>query len=180
MLKIAKGARGIEVADNGLLRRRARQTISEWVARYREQGVEGLEIRTGQGRKPVEKLNCYIIFRRPLNSPVPRIPFIPLRWCPRWQSETIENSADCLGRVNGLNNAHSMDIGTIGRARAGGEHCARLNVLSCPAAETEVERSVPGKVAVQIQSSNRPLKWWHGRIGERRKQKQQRERITTS
>jgi hypothetical protein len=52
LLKIAEGARGVDVAESGLLRPRARQTISEWAARYREQGVEGLEIRTGRGRKP--------------------------------------------------------------------------------------------------------------------------------
>ena|SRR5262245_7800899 len=52
LLKITEGARGSEVAENGLLRYRARQTISEWVARYREGGVHGLEIRSGRGRKP--------------------------------------------------------------------------------------------------------------------------------
>src|SRR5262245_14201646 len=52
LLKIAEGASGSEVAKSGRLRYRARQTISEWVARYREQGAQGLEIRAGRGRKP--------------------------------------------------------------------------------------------------------------------------------
>jgi hypothetical protein len=52
LLKIADGWTGRRVAREGLLRRRRTATVYEWVQRYREEGVGGLHIKAGRGRKP--------------------------------------------------------------------------------------------------------------------------------
>ncbi|RPI96154.1 MAG: helix-turn-helix domain-containing protein [Chloroflexi bacterium] len=51
ILKIAAGSSGSEVARSGLLRRRDNDTIYRWVARYRANGIAGLAVRRGRGRK---------------------------------------------------------------------------------------------------------------------------------
>ena len=52
LLKIADGMPPLEVANHGLLRQRDSDTIYRWLARYRLEGVDGLGIRSGRGRKP--------------------------------------------------------------------------------------------------------------------------------
>lgn len=52
ILKIADGLSGREVARHRLLRPHWPDTIYEWVKRYRAEGIKGLEIRPGRGRKP--------------------------------------------------------------------------------------------------------------------------------
>ena len=52
ILKIADGMSGRQVALHGLLKRRNPDTVYEWVHRYLEEGIEGLRIRPGRGRKP--------------------------------------------------------------------------------------------------------------------------------
>jgi len=52
LLKIADGQSGMQVATRGLLKPRKPQTIYEWVRRYQQEGIRGLEIRAGRGRKP--------------------------------------------------------------------------------------------------------------------------------
>jgi hypothetical protein len=52
LLKIAAGQPGLQVAHHGLLKRRDSDTIYRWVARYQAEGVDGLRVRTGRGRKP--------------------------------------------------------------------------------------------------------------------------------
>lgn len=52
LLKIAAGQSGLQVATTGLLKPRDPDTIYEWVERYRTDGVAGLTIRSGRGRKP--------------------------------------------------------------------------------------------------------------------------------
>jgi hypothetical protein len=52
LLKIADGMPPLEVARHGLLRPRDSDTIYRWLGRYRTQGLEGLRIRKGRGRKP--------------------------------------------------------------------------------------------------------------------------------
>lgn len=52
LLKIAAGQNGLQVAQHGLLKRRDSDTIYRWVARYQAEGVEGLRVRKGRGRKP--------------------------------------------------------------------------------------------------------------------------------
>ena len=52
LLQIADGASGSQVARAGLLRPRQPDTIYAWVDRYRSEGLDGLYIRPGRGRKP--------------------------------------------------------------------------------------------------------------------------------
>lgn len=52
ILKIASGLSGREVALHRLNRSHSQDTIYEWVQRYRQEGVQGLQIRAGRGRKP--------------------------------------------------------------------------------------------------------------------------------
>lgn len=52
LLKIADGAIAAEVARTGLLRPRQPDTVYRWLDRYRAEGVAGLRIRPGRGRKP--------------------------------------------------------------------------------------------------------------------------------
>jgi transposase len=52
LLKIAAGQSGRGVALKGLLRSRYPDTVYRWVKRYQEQGIAGLEITPGAGRKP--------------------------------------------------------------------------------------------------------------------------------
>jgi transposase len=51
LLKVAGGNSGREVALNGLHKERDPDTIYSWVRRYQAEGVEGLIIRRGRGRK---------------------------------------------------------------------------------------------------------------------------------
>ncbi len=52
LLKIADGQSQNQVALYGLLKRREPETIGEWIKRFREEGIDGLVIRPGRGRKP--------------------------------------------------------------------------------------------------------------------------------
>jgi transposase len=52
LLKIAQGASGLATARHGLLRARGPDTLYAWVARYQADGVAGLAIKPGRGRKP--------------------------------------------------------------------------------------------------------------------------------
>ena len=51
LLQIAGGRCGAWVAREGLLRRRKPDTVYGWLNRYEAEGVEGLTIRSGRGRK---------------------------------------------------------------------------------------------------------------------------------
>lgn len=52
MLKIADGMPGKQVAEEGLLKQRKPDTVYEWYHRYDKEGIDGLRIREGRGRKP--------------------------------------------------------------------------------------------------------------------------------
>lgn len=52
LLKVADGWSGQKTARQGLLKPRYKETVCEWVRRYRQEGLKGLEIRKGRGRKP--------------------------------------------------------------------------------------------------------------------------------
>jgi Winged helix-turn helix len=52
ILKIAAGQRAAQVARDGLLHARHPETICAWLQRYRTEGLAGLSIRPGRGRKP--------------------------------------------------------------------------------------------------------------------------------
>ena len=52
ILKIAAGQSGRAVALHGLLKKRHPDTVYEWVHRWEAEGVNGLSLREGRGRKP--------------------------------------------------------------------------------------------------------------------------------
>jgi transposase len=52
LLKIAAGQSASAVARAGLLKPRYYETVSGWVKRYQAEGLAGLRIRPGRGRKP--------------------------------------------------------------------------------------------------------------------------------
>lgn len=52
LLQIAAGRSAHAVAGRGLLRRRQAPTVLAWLGRYQAEGVAGLRIRPGRGRKP--------------------------------------------------------------------------------------------------------------------------------
>lgn len=52
ILKVAAGRSAAAVARTGLLRARRADTVGAWLARYRVEGLAGLTIRPGRGRKP--------------------------------------------------------------------------------------------------------------------------------
>lgn len=52
ILKVAAGQAQMQVAAGGLNKRRARSTVSIWITRYEQDGLEGLAIKAGRGRKP--------------------------------------------------------------------------------------------------------------------------------
>lgn len=52
ILKIADGMSGRQVALRGLLKRRKTDTVYDWVHRYQAEGLAGLKIKPGRGRKP--------------------------------------------------------------------------------------------------------------------------------
>jgi len=52
ILKIADGMSANQVAQSGLLQKRQVDTVCEWVHRYQTEGIDGLYIRAGRGRKP--------------------------------------------------------------------------------------------------------------------------------
>jgi hypothetical protein len=53
LLKIADGASVNWVAQHGLLKPRKYAQVLDWLTRYEQDGVAGLGIRPGRGRKPV-------------------------------------------------------------------------------------------------------------------------------
>lgn len=52
ILKMAGGRSARDVAYHGLLKRRYHETPARWYRRYREEGIQGLFVRPGRGRKP--------------------------------------------------------------------------------------------------------------------------------
>lgn len=52
ILKVAAGQEPEQVAEGGLLKRRDRDSLYRWLARYVAEGVGGLYVRDGRGRKP--------------------------------------------------------------------------------------------------------------------------------
>jgi transposase len=52
LLKIADGMSAHAVSQQGLYRQRKPDTVYEWLNRYEAEGIDGLYIREGRGRKP--------------------------------------------------------------------------------------------------------------------------------
>ncbi len=52
LLKVADGSKAAHVAATGLYRPRKRDTIYRWLLSYQHDGLQGLRIKSGRGRKP--------------------------------------------------------------------------------------------------------------------------------
>jgi transposase len=52
ILKVAAGTSTRQVAAKGLLKPVAEETVSDWIDRYQSEGLAGLLVRKGRGRKP--------------------------------------------------------------------------------------------------------------------------------
>jgi transposase len=52
LLKVASGWSIRQVARVGLLKAVRQETVSEWIQRYLAEGLDGLLVRPGRGRKP--------------------------------------------------------------------------------------------------------------------------------
>ena len=52
ILKIAAGMSGLQVALNGLLKPRDPDAVYDWFHRYQAEGIAGLSVKPGRGRKP--------------------------------------------------------------------------------------------------------------------------------
>ena len=52
LLKVADGQAIRQVALFGLLRQRHPETVSDWIRDYQQQGLAGLQVQAGRGRKP--------------------------------------------------------------------------------------------------------------------------------
>ena len=52
ILKVGAGQSIRQVALNGLLKPRDPERVKEWIERYLEEGLKGLLVREGRGRKP--------------------------------------------------------------------------------------------------------------------------------
>ena len=52
ILKVASGMSRREVAHHGLLKPVDEETVSRWVKTYHQQGLKGLQVHAGRGRKP--------------------------------------------------------------------------------------------------------------------------------
>jgi len=53
LLKVTQGEAISQVARHGLLKPVDRHAIKEWIMRYQQEGLAGLKVQTGRGRKPV-------------------------------------------------------------------------------------------------------------------------------
>ena len=52
ILKVASGDAVYQVAETGLFRRRCPETVADWIARFQQGGIAGLQVRAGRGRTP--------------------------------------------------------------------------------------------------------------------------------
>lgn len=53
LLKVAAGQHYETVAATGLLTSYCRQSVASWIKRFQEEGLPGLLVRKGRGRKPL-------------------------------------------------------------------------------------------------------------------------------
>jgi transposase len=65
LLKVEAGSSIQAVAERGLLRQREWETVAAWVKRYEQNGIGGLYLGKGRGRKPTFPPGVYA-------SPTPR------------------------------------------------------------------------------------------------------------
>ncbi len=71
ILKIADGRSARDVALHGLLKPRYRETPAGWVHRFEQEGIQGLYVRPGGGRKPAFSPSAVQRRRGPRGSAAP-------------------------------------------------------------------------------------------------------------
>jgi transposase len=52
IIKVAAGQAMRQVAEHGLLKSVKEEVVSDWIDRYESEGLSGLLVRKGRGRKP--------------------------------------------------------------------------------------------------------------------------------
>ncbi|HLG75644.1 MAG TPA: helix-turn-helix domain-containing protein [Ktedonobacteraceae bacterium] len=52
LLKVSAGMGIAQVAAHGLLKAVNPKTVRDWIRHYEEEGIEGLRVKAGRGRKP--------------------------------------------------------------------------------------------------------------------------------
>ncbi|GHO92321.1 hypothetical protein KSF_023690 [Reticulibacter mediterranei] len=52
IIKVTEATSVRQVAAHGLFKKVRRKMISEWIDRYEQEGLEGLKIKPGRGKKP--------------------------------------------------------------------------------------------------------------------------------
>ncbi len=57
ILKVAAGMSGSEVAKYGLLQERKVDTVYDWLDRWELEGLSGLQVKEGRGRKPKHRFS---------------------------------------------------------------------------------------------------------------------------
>lgn len=66
ILKVWAGASRRQVGKQGLLKPVRRETVQRWIVRYQQEGVAGLVVKAGRGRKPAfSPCACRRTERRP-------------------------------------------------------------------------------------------------------------------
>jgi hypothetical protein len=77
LLKVADGTPAAAVARRGLLRPRKTDTVYAWLTRFEQEGVAGLLLRPGRGRKPAFSPSPPPAGARPRRAPAPGAPRSP-------------------------------------------------------------------------------------------------------
>ena len=102
MLKIAEGITPCQVALNGLLKSRKPDTVYDWVHRYQQEGVAGLPVKPGRGRKPAyfPKYQNKQEAKEAILHTVRRDPGMFDRYKSRWDLGLISQVCDWLAVKN--------------------------------------------------------------------------------
>ena len=58
IIKVAQGMSPCRVALTGLLKTRKPDTVRDWIKRFLSEGIAGLPVKPGQGRKPAYSPKC--------------------------------------------------------------------------------------------------------------------------
>ncbi len=96
ILKIAEGVTPRQVALNGLHKPRKPDTVYDWVHRYQQDGIAGLPVKPGRGRKPAYFPKSKEEAKEAILHTVRRDPGIFDRTKSRWDLGLIAEVCDWL------------------------------------------------------------------------------------
>ena len=97
LLQVFKGASGLWVAKKGLLKERDPDSIYSWLNRYETEGIEGLTIRDGRGRKPAYEPEGVEEAKEQVRLILAQSPQEHGLAGNRWQIELIQEAISWLG-----------------------------------------------------------------------------------